>query len=178
MFRDFDQVVEILTELGIQLDARGLEGEIYIVGGTAMMLGYTRNTLTNDIDGLFTPRDEIEVIADQMRSQFPRLTKGWLNNKVVPLLPRVKDSGAWQALKIPGLTVSVASPEHMLAMKARAGRSLRDLEDVAILVELLEITTFREVWDVCDSVWGLDVIRPEVKAEVEKYLAQRGVSEN
>jgi len=36
--------------------------------------------------------------------------------------------------------VLVASPEHLLAMKARAARGLRDFTDVAVLADTLGFT--------------------------------------
>lgn len=177
MFTTREKIVELLTELGQLLQDRGIEGEIYLVGGGAMLLGYSRSTVTKDLDGIYTPSEIIEEIADQMAAARPDLAlmPGWLNSQVLPLLPRVQDSGAWQALELPGLTVTVASPEHLLAMKARASRGVRDFIDVAVLTDILQITTLNEVWEVCESVWGFDVFSPESKEALAAYLKTRGI---
>ncbi|MDP2014519.1 MAG: DUF6036 family nucleotidyltransferase, partial [Actinomycetota bacterium] len=127
MFTTKEQILALLTELGARLDAQGLEVELYIVGGSAMLLGYDRTAVTRDIDALITPVGVIEDVAQQMAKERGDLPPHWLNDHVTPLLPRVADTRSWQMLAVPGLSVQVASPEHLLAMKARAGRGPRDL---------------------------------------------------
>lgn len=177
MFTTRDKVNALLTELGARLQARGIEGELYLVGGGAMLLGYNRNTVTKDLDAIYAPTEIIDQIADQMaveRSDYA-LQPGWLNSQVLPLLPRIKDSRAWQALDVPGLTVQIASPEHLLAMKARASRSIRDFDDVAVLADVLKITDINQVWKICEEVWGFDVFTPESRELIVQYLATRGI---
>ena len=62
-------------------------------------------------------------------------------------------------------------------MKARAGRSLRDLQDVAVLCEILELRFVDQVWQICDRVWGEGMIRPEVRATITEFLVARGLTE-
>ena len=177
MFTDREKIIELLTELGQRLEERGIEGELYLVGGGAMLLGYSRTTVTKDLDAIYAPSDVIDEIANQMADARPdfALMPGWLNSKVLPLLPRIKDVRAWQALDLPGLTVSIASPEHLLAMKARAGRSIRDFSDVAVLADILQITSLDQVWAICESVWGFDVFTPETREALAAYLTSRGI---
>lgn len=175
MFASKEKVIEVLTELGSRLYGRGIQGEIYIVGGTAMLLGYDRLVVTNDIDAVYAPSEIIDEIVAQMYAENPRIGRDWLNSKVLPLLPRIDDSGAWEALNIPGVTVSVASPRFLLAMKARAARGRRDLEDVSVLAEILGFTQLDQVWETCESVWGFDVLSPESRELITDYLATRGL---
>ena len=177
MFTTRDKVNALLTELGARLHARGIEGELYLVGGGAMLLGYNRNTETKDLDAIYAPTEIIDQIADQMaaeRSDYA-LLPGWLNSQVFPLLPRIKDSRAWQALDVPGLTVQIASSELLLAMKARASRSIRDFDDLAVLADVLKITDINQVWKICEGVWGCDVFTPETREFIVQYLATRGI---
>ena len=167
--------MEILTELGERLDARGLEVEIYLVGGAAMLLGYDSSAVTRDIDARITPVGVIDEIAAQMAHERGDLAPHWLNDQVAPLLPRIADSRSWEMFAAPGISVQVASPEHLLAMKVRAGRGIRDLQDVGVLCEILNFTQLAQVWDICDRVWGPDMIRDEVVADVEEYLKNRGL---
>ena len=175
MFASREKVVAVLTQLGSRLDAQGIHGEIYIVGGTAMLLGYNRLTVTEDIDAVFTPITEIEQIVADMHRADSSLPADWLNFKVLPLLPRIADSGAWEALEIKGLSVSVASPAFLLAMKALASRGRRDFEDIGVLTEILEITSVNRVWEICESVWGFDVFTEETRELITQYLASRGI---
>jgi hypothetical protein len=177
MFTSREKVIELLTELGQRLQEQGVEGEVYLVGGGAMLLGYSRTTVTKDLDAIYTPTEIIDQIADQMAAERPdfALMPGWLNSQVLPLLPRVQDARAWQALDLPGLTVSIASPEHLLAMKARAGRGIRDFNDVAVLADILEITAIDRVWEICETVWGFDVFASEDRQALAEYLRARGI---
>lgn len=175
MFASRDKVIAVLTELGARLHARGIHGDIYVVGGTAMLLGYDRLAVTNDIDAIYTPTDVIDEIVNQMFVEKPQLGRDWLNSKVLPLMPRIADTGAWEALNTPGLTVSVASPAFLLAMKARATRGRRDLEDVGVLVDILGFHHIDQVFETCESVWGFDALRPEVREILSEYLRGRGL---
>jgi len=56
---------------------------------------------------------------------FP-LTRGWLNDKVVAVLPRMNDS--------------------------RAARGIRDFIDVAVLADTLGFTRLEQVWKTCEDV--------------------------
>jgi predicted nucleotidyltransferase len=177
VFTSRDEIITLLTELGARLDSRGLEVELYIVGGAAMMLGYDRSSVTRDIDALITPGGVIDEVVEEMANERGNLPPDWLNSRVVPLLPRLADSRSWEMLHVPGLSVEVASAEHLLAMKARAGRSLRDLQDVAVLCEILELRFVDQVWQTCDRVWGGGMIRPEVRATITEFLVARGLTE-
>ena len=45
----------------------------------------------------------------------------------------------------PNLRVMVTPPEHLLAMKVRAARALRDADDIRVLVRELQITRVVQV---------------------------------
>ncbi|MFA7322857.1 MAG: hypothetical protein WC005_00695 [Candidatus Nanopelagicales bacterium] len=176
MFATREQIIELLTDLGARLDAQGLEAELYIVGGAAMLLGYDRLAVTRDIDALITPMGVIDETAATMAAERGDLAPDWLNARVAPLLPRIADSRSWEMLSVPGLSVQVASAEHLLAMKARAGRGPRDLQDVAVLCEILGLTQIQQVWDICTQVWGEDLIREDVREIVKEFLQTRGMA--
>jgi len=176
VFTTKEQIVELLTELGSRLAEQGLEAELYIVGGAAMLVGYDRTAVTRGIDALIAPVGVIDEVAAQMARDHGELLPNWLSDAVVPLLPRIADSRSWEMLAVPGLSVQVASAEHLLAMKTRAGRGIRDLQDVAVLCEILGLTRIQQVWDICDQVWGTDLIREEVRAVVTEFLLARGIA--
>ena len=71
-----DRVSALLRELGERLAGRGIEGEIYVVGGAAMMLAYDRTRITRDIDAVGVPQEEIDAevraIHHAIAVQIPR----------------------------------------------------------------------------------------------------------
>lgn len=170
-----DRVSTLLTELGERLAGRGIEGEIYVVGGAAMMLAYDRGRITRDIDAVGVPQEEIDVEVRAMAADHRDLDPDWLNARVLPLLPRGVDGERLQVLGGPGLTVNVASPKWMLAMKTRAARDDRDLDDIWVLCQILRIRAVDEVWEICDTVWGEDMIREDVINLVTADLQARGL---
>jgi hypothetical protein len=170
-----DHVSVLLAELGERLAARGIEGEIYVVGGAAMMLAYDRNRITRDIDAIGIPQKEIDAEVRAMAADRKELSSDWLNARVLPMLPRGVDAGRLQVLGGPGLTVNVASPTWLLAMKARAAREDRDLDDLWVLCQVLGLRTVDEVWNICDAVWGEGMIRDDVIEVVTADLHARGL---
>jgi hypothetical protein len=170
-----DRVSVLLAELGERLASRGIEGEIYVVGGAAMMLAYDRTRITRDIDAVGVPQEEIDAEVRAMAADHKDLGPDWLNARVLPMLPRGVDAGRLQVLGGPGLTVNVASPKWLLAMKARAARGRRDLDDLWVLCQILGIRTVGEVWNICDSVWGDGMSRDDVIALVTADLQARGL---
>lgn len=169
------KVSALLSELGERLAGRGIEGEIYVVGGAAMMLAYNRDRITKDIDAVGVPQTEIDAEVLAMAKDHKDLGPDWLNARVLPLLPRGTDGERLQVLGGPGLTVNVASPRWLLAMKARAARDDRDLDDIWVLCQILGLRAIDEVWAICDDVWGEGMLREEVIDLVATDLKARGL---
>ena len=170
-----DRVSALLTELGERLSGRGIEAEIYVVGGAAMMLAYDRDRITKDIDAVGVPQEEIDVEVRAMAGDHRDLGPDWLNAKVLPMLPRGVDAEQLQVLGGPGLTVNVASPKWLLAMKARAARNERDLDDLWVLCQVLGLRTTDQVWSIYDEVWGQGIIREDVIDLVTSDMQARGL---
>jgi hypothetical protein len=172
---DRERIVALLGELARRLDARGLEAELYVVGGTAMALAYDRMRVTRDIDAIGQPMDAIDEVARRMADEHHDLPPDWLSSRVLPMLPREFDRERIEALSWPGLSVNVASPKRLLAMKVRAGRYDRDLQDIWLLCQILGIDHLQQVWSVVDEVWGPDMLREDVMLLVGDYLRARGL---
>jgi hypothetical protein len=171
---DRDAVIELLTELGRQLEARDCAAEIYVVGGTAMVLAYDRTRLTRDIDAIWNSDGPLDDVVAQIA--FERNLPGdWMNDRVRPMLPRVVDTDQLETLVIPGLTVSVASPRHMIAMKTRAARDARDLDDLLLLCNHEDLTSVAEVLAIADEVWGPGMLRDDAIFAVREGLLERGL---
>jgi hypothetical protein len=80
-----------------------------------------------------------------------------------------------EALVLDGLTVSVASPRHMIAMKARAARDARDLDDLMLLCRQEGVESVTEALSIADDVWGPGMLRDEVIFAVREGLMDRGL---
>jgi hypothetical protein len=173
---DAESIRELLRQLGERLDRRGIHAELYVVGGTAMVLAYDRSRVTRDVDAITDQQDVVEAEARAMSLEREHLASDWLNGRVRPMLPRVLDDGRLEAFNAPGISVTVASPTHMLAMKVRAARGERDIEDIVLLCEILGVVSIAEVLSVADSVWGVGMVREENVFLVSQALTARGFS--
>jgi hypothetical protein len=119
--------------------------------GSAMALAYDARRSTRDIDAVFKPHglvlDEARAVADELG-----LPQWWLNEQASAYVAPGGDSNAPRVFDHPGLRVSAASPEHLLAMKVLAARR-RDADDIRFLVKHLSVTTVDEVLALCAEIF-------------------------
>lgn len=132
------EIIAALTALGARLQDAGVHAQIFIVGGAAMALAYSDRRLTRDIDAAFEPKAIIYDAAARVARDLG-LAGDWLNDGVKGFMPGADPAAV--ALDIPGIAVSVASPEYLLAMKLLAMRIPGDDEDIEILLGMCGITT-------------------------------------
>lgn len=151
------EIIELLTDLGGRLDARGVEGEMYVVGGAAIALAFDERRSTRDIDAVFEPKTVIYEVAGQLAEE-RGLPDGWLNDAVKGFLTGA-DPDAPLVLEVAGLRVSTASPRILLAMKVLSHRVGEDEEDVRLLACELDLDDAVGVLAVAEAVYGdrLDV---------------------
>jgi hypothetical protein len=125
----------LLAELDERLRERGVAASVYVVGGAAMALAYGRDGVTPDIDALASHR----AVAEEARAIAGKygLADRWLNDAAGPWVPP-RPKAARRRPTDPGLTVHVAPPEHVLAMKLVALRR-KDRPDIRLLIEHLEM---------------------------------------
>lgn len=147
-----EQVLDLLREVGAILQAEGLEGSLYIVGGAAMALVFDSRRTTRDVDAAISgPRDEFEKAVGVV-AQRHGLAPDWLNSSAAAFAPSATDEGATE-VSLPGLRVAVASAEHLLAMKLRALRR-RDLADLVVLFKQLGIRTPEQAAAIHDRLFS------------------------
>jgi hypothetical protein len=149
---DRHEILELLTELGRRLAARGIEGEMYVVGGAAIALAYDERRSTQDVDAVFEPKQAVYAAAAEIAAE-RSLPDGWLNDAVKGFLA-VADEEAAAVLEVPGLRVSSASPRVLLAMKVLAHRVGEDEGDVRLLAGELGLERAGDVLRLAESVYG------------------------
>ena len=162
------RAIEALTRLGGQLVAAGVVGDVYLVGGGAMVLAYDADRMTRDIDAVFAPTAEIykaaQIVGDDLR-----LPHGWLNDAAKGFVPGA-DPGATKVLDVPGIRVTAASPEFLLGMKLLAARPEQDRGDIAHLARLLDLKTRDEVLAVAEGLYPPDLLLPRTRFLVEEMF--------
>lgn len=144
---DREEIESLLRDLGDRLEAQGVQGRLFVVGGAAMALAYGRGRATQDVDAVFEPKDVVYAAArDVARDR--GLAEDWLNDAVKGFLLG-SDPDASTHLDEPGLRVEVASPRYLFVLKALAARVDRDAAD---LVTLFRLCGFSDVEDALQHV--------------------------
>jgi len=148
---DRSAIENAFRRLGERLARRGVVADLYVFGGAAMALAYDARRSTRDIDAVFQPHgivlDEARAVANELG-----LPQWWLNEQASVYVAPGGDSAAPRVFDHPGLRVSAASPEHLLAMKVLAARR-RDGDDIRFLVKHLGLSTVEEVLALCAEVF-------------------------
>jgi len=168
---DADEIRELLIALGARLERRGIEARLFLVGGAAMALAFTRRRVTRDLDAVFEPKSEIyEEAAALARER--GLPEGWLNDGVKGLLPDKAAPVEGQASFVaPGIRVGVASAEYLFAMKAAAARQETDGEDLRVLAAALGLTSARQALDLVDRFYGSNRLTTKTQLIIEDLFA-------
>lgn len=170
-------LLEALQELIRELRARNVKGEIRIVGGAALALSYFERDLTQDIDVINVRGGDNEVLAEAARSVASRLdlNDNWLNFEVtrIDALPTLGKEVEWHTIfSSTGITVQVASAETLLAMKLRANRPGRDVNDIRALLALVSITNVANAETLYESFYPGDVLPDRAIRILENLFAE------
>lgn len=167
-------VLELLTELARRLEVKGAAATIYIVGGAAVALEYDSRRLTDDIDARFAPEKTVREVATEMADDLG-LNPKWLNNAAAAYIPDGEDVDAKSVTIADNLQLTLSSPRHLLAMKLAAGRD-RDIEDIAVLCQALDITTAEGAADIAFELYGEDSMQLSDRGDV-LLVAQEALDE-
>ena len=151
---DRDKIVQLLTELGRRLSAKGVAGRLYIVGGAAMALEFDTRRTTRDIDAVLHPPITVAQEAASMAKELG-LPPGWLSAAASPFIPLPDEDQV--SLDVEGLQIAVSSPANLLAMKMAAGRP-QDLTDLVVLFRHLKIRNPEQAVDMAERMYGPDSV--------------------
>jgi hypothetical protein len=163
-----NEIVELLHELSDRLESRGVHGELFVVGGAAMALAYSTRRSTSDLDAIFEPKGVIYDVAASLAAD-RGLPATWLNDAVKAYLPGA-DPNARVVLDLAGLTVTIASPRYLLAMKLLASRIERDEDDIRLLLRLSGISDADEALDLIADLYPSRIVEPKVQYFVRELL--------
>lgn len=171
---DRERLLELLGDLAAELDAEGIHGEMFVVGGAAMALAYNTRRATRDMDAVFEPKVAVYEAARRV-AEARGLEGDWLNDAVKGFLPGA-DLGASVLFERPGLAVRVASARYLLAMKVLAARVERDEDDIRRLFELCGLRTAREGLDLVAATYPSLLIQPRVQYLLEELFPNQSES--
>jgi len=166
---DRAEILRALHRLAEILHRRGIQGDLYLVGGAAMAVAYNARRATRDVDAVFEPKMEIYAAAREVAGELD-LPPDWLNDAVKGFLGMGKpDPEPVPVFDEPGLRVMAASPRHLLAMKLLAARR-EDEEDIRYLLDLLGIRRAEEAFRILWEVYPEAILPPRARFLVEEIL--------
>ncbi len=128
--------------------------------------------VTRDVGAIFHPRSTVRHEAEALAAE-RGLPTSWLNDNVRAWVPGADDDAV--RFSVPGLSIALASPRHLLAMKLAAFRPT-DIADLELLFRALRIVRPEDAADIAISVYGEHSValpsREELILESEAVLAR------
>jgi hypothetical protein len=145
------EILKALQALSDELSARGVRGQIFIVGGAAMALAYSTRRVTKDIDAVFEPKSSIYEAAAKVAENLG-LPEDWLNDAAKGFMPG-GDGEARPVPDIQGIEITTASPRYLLAMKLMAMRFGEDDEDIELLIRECGLHTAEQAIELLEHMY-------------------------
>ena len=167
-----EQITALLHELSGELAARGVQGQLFLVGGAAIALAYDTRRMTGDLDGVFQPKQVVYDAAKRVAARHPDLPEDWLNDAVMGLLPPGAPRTGEVVIDEPGLRVCTPPAEYLLALKVQAARVGRDQDDIRFLAHLVGARTADDVLTIAEHIIGADTLLPKAQFMVQEMFPE------
>jgi hypothetical protein len=164
-------LLRALRLVGEKLARQGKRAEIYIFGGSCMVLAFKSRPATREIDAIFEPDTEVHTAAVEVAAELG-LPRYWLNNQASVYLSRLPDEGKQIVLDEPGIRAFASSGEFAFAMKVLAGRRLHDRRDIDFLARRLGVQTVDEAMAVVRRVYPEADLKDHARLLLEDILAE------
>jgi len=163
---------QALRKVGEKLRQRGVQGEIAIYRGAAMLLAFEIRATTKDVDAVFRPTREIREAAKEVSFEL-NLPEHWLNDGVKGFISEKNQLIPFPDWNLPALRITMPTPEYLLAMKCMASRinylgdPSQDEADIAFLIKKLNLTHLEEVFKIIENYYPPSQIPVKTKFLVE-----------
>ena len=172
---DRQRILEALEELSRRLAARGIQAEVCLFGGAAMILAFRSRQTTKDIDAIFVPTAPVREIAAEIGRE-KGYDAGWFNDGVKGFVSARADHTPADLPQFPNLKVMMPVPTYLLAMKCMAARAgtpeATDVQDVKFLLRHLGLREATQVLDIVESYYPRQLIQPKTQFFVESLLEE------
>jgi hypothetical protein len=157
-----------LSALVDELVAVGAMSTIQVVGGAAIMLHVNRETLTDDIDALHATTEDVRAAIARVADVYD-WPSTWLNDAVKMWVSHYDTSDDWEIrFAGEGVTILVALPPILLAMKLQAGRGRRDATDIDLLLDACGIASLTDAMAVFDKYYPTETMAPKALQQLRE----------
>lgn len=153
---DRDDLIRGINAVIAKLRDVGEPAGIRIVGGAALALRYFDRRTTSDIDVQLHPEGPTLRAAVEVANE-EGWPDNWLNSNATMFMPLYSAGLDWEVIYTDeSITVSVASPHALLAMKINASRPGRDVQDIANLLAICNILNIGDAEELMDKYYPGD----------------------
>jgi hypothetical protein len=149
-------IERLFGRLNAELAKTGVRGEVQLVGGAVLCLVHEAREATQDVDGYFRPARELRAAAARVALE-EGVPENWLNDAVKGFFSEQGTFSLYAQLS--HLTIYVADPAYLLAMKclsARIGEEFHDVDDIRYLLRYLNITSAAEAKSVIEPYYPIE----------------------
>jgi hypothetical protein len=147
------EIASLLAELADRLAANQIQAHIKLVGGAALAMQHYNRRGTVDIDAVLSPAGPILAVAAQIAAEH-NLEPDWLNNKAQGFLPPGDlEETPDLVQQHNGVTIHAATARVLLAMKLRASRPAKDIDDIAVLIRACDIRSVDEANELLETFY-------------------------
>jgi hypothetical protein len=173
------RIVEALNALGRLAKAEGVQLELSLDGGSALLLAFDSRTSTKDVDAIIKPSEIGHRLAGLVAAEL-HLDESWLNNSVKQFL---SDFGTFAPLEIEELEqaakehlkITRASAAYLLAMKCLACRPAMpgypgDVEDIRFLIRKMGLVSIQQIEEQVTRFYPFDALSPAGRNLIESLL--------
>jgi hypothetical protein len=154
-----EQIERFLERLNHELAQLGVTGEICIVGGAALVLGFGCRNSTRDIDALVIAPPSIRAAAQKV-AELEQIPSSWLNDGAKGFASS-QPIETKEILQMSHLRVVSPPAEYILAMKciaARVGIDDNDKADAKFLIKYLKLTDSEAVLSIVGRYYNEKLI--------------------
>ena len=154
-----DEIQSALAEVAHILNAEGVRARILVFGGAALALEYVHGrAATRDVDGAFGSSAKEVASAARKVARARGYPDDWLNDAARVFLPIHGDPEFRPVIRVGHVEIAVAPPDLLLAMKLRAARGRRDLDDIEDLLHVCGIATADDALHLFEEYFPDDVL--------------------
>jgi hypothetical protein len=170
VYLDKEQILALFAKLDQKMLEAGIEATLFVVGGAAIALSTGTERVTTDIDASYDNPGLSSIIAEIAAEE--GLPKNWLNNSIRHTLSYFGDDEHPKTVySAQMLSIQVASPEFILAMKL-ASRRPKDGADIALLMKTLDIASPADLIEIVKKYFKADLSAGSwQQQEIERFLA-------
>jgi len=172
-------ILEAFGRLSEKLAGQGVQGELCLLGGTAMVLAFRSRASNKGVNAIFQPSSSVRQAAADVGEELG-LPKDWLNDGAKGFVFERHEIETGDLPQFEALRVTAPTPQYMLAMKCFAARlpagadEKGDEEDIRWLVKKLGLSSSDQALEILVRYYPPERIPPRTQYLLEDIFSEKG----